>query len=439
MEVGAGTPQEAYGGRRQVKRLALLSALYAFVVSAIFALTNPPFEAPDEPAHLRYVNFVLEHQALPNQLVPARASQGEGHQHPLYYAGAAVVVGAVNGGRSIPVVEHEAGIRSTVSFEDSRSRTAFFALRLLGALLVGLFVFQIPRLAVLLGVEPLWPTLFVATLPQFLFIGSSVSNDGLTALLCALAVSITVEGSLEGTGKGWLKAGLWTGLAFLAKKSSIVLFPCGLLLLGLTRKTQPNTVRNALWYVGFTLLLAGPVLVRNQVLYGDPLGNHMELVSLQGLVTPRSIADPYFLKSFPTMLVSSFVGLFGWTAVQVPMRLVAVYSLLLAPGLIWCVRFIARHDASPHPVGMRSRAIYLVGVVALNLVGLIHYNLSFTQAQGRLLFPSLAALATLWGLGMTSLTRDVAAHKHKLIVGVAAAGLIAFDCYCLMLNYRFYR
>lgn len=418
-----------------MKLLPLIAAIYAVVFSAVFALTTPPLESPDEPAHLNYVNVVVQHRALPNQYDPLLASPGEGHQHPLYYVLAAAAAGAMNGGQPVPFAERtmpwptDPGFARPQPIKSSSGEAAFYSLRLLGAVFAGLLVLQVYRLCKLLDIDPLWPTLLVATLPQFLFISSAISNDGLTALLCAVAIASTVAASLEGSARNWVKAGLWTGLAFLTKKSAVVLFPAGLLLLLLTRKTQNGHGKNTLRYAGCALLLASPILMRNQLLYSDPLGTEMELTTLSGLVTSRSIASPYFVTDFPVMLASSFVGVFGWTVVQIPMRLVALYWLAVVPGFFRSIKATA----------MRPQALYLWAVVLLNLAGLIHYNLNFTQAQGRLLFPSLAAFAALWGIGMTALTQKVQPKTYKILAGGAIAALVALDIYSVTLNYTYFR
>src|ERR671933_10205 len=72
--------------------------VYAAALAALSALLAPPFEAPDEPAHLAYVDFIATRAALPNQYGPDRPLTGhgisptEGHQPPLYYAAAALLL-----------------------------------------------------------------------------------------------------------------------------------------------------------------------------------------------------------------------------------------------------------------------------------------------------------------------------------------------------------
>jgi len=72
--------------------LALLTALAA-ILAGVMAFTNPLGEAPDEPAHMAYVRFLVSTQRLPVQCASPCVSDvpGEGHQPPLAYIAAALV------------------------------------------------------------------------------------------------------------------------------------------------------------------------------------------------------------------------------------------------------------------------------------------------------------------------------------------------------------
>ncbi|HEX2513611.1 MAG TPA: hypothetical protein VH257_02835, partial [Chloroflexota bacterium] len=54
-----------------VARAAIL--VYAAVLATLFALLVPPYEAPDEPSHLAYINFMATRAGLPNQYDPQRS------------------------------------------------------------------------------------------------------------------------------------------------------------------------------------------------------------------------------------------------------------------------------------------------------------------------------------------------------------------------------
>jgi hypothetical protein len=67
---------ERYGAFGIVTLFLIFAILLVFVV--------PPGEAPDEPAHVFYVNFVAKNGELPDQYHHDKRIT-EGHQPPLYY------------------------------------------------------------------------------------------------------------------------------------------------------------------------------------------------------------------------------------------------------------------------------------------------------------------------------------------------------------------
>jgi hypothetical protein len=434
---------------RSPRLVIWVGAIYACVVSLLFGLTNPPLQAPDEAAHLAYVNHLIEFRSLPNQLSRAEAVHGEGHQHPLYYIAAALLAGSTNSFSSIQLLERvpeasrvDTQVTSSHSFESQQDGVAFFTLRSFGALLLGLLVLQIGRLADTLRMDPTWPVLFACTLPQLLFISSAINNDVLVALLsCTAILSLMrwhrnrVE-NLPHSAFQILFCGVWAGAAFLTKKSALILLPAGVLLiivlLAAKRRGELRVVKSSCaaatliyFFLGW-LLLAGPLLMRNYFIYGDPLANWVEAYTLSHLQTERSLLSPYFLSDFPMGVMSSFVGNFGWLSVQLPMRLVALYFMLIAPGLIASFR------------GLRSnlQMLYLWAITILSLSALIFYNLSYTQAQGRLLFPAIAAIACAWGYGMDSLFPSGIVRKRVLFA--FATVLVLLDAYAVILNVRAY-
>jgi hypothetical protein len=87
----------ASGVRFNQVLLALILAIYALLALAYNAL-QPIGEAPDEPAHLEFIQYLQQHQALPPNLPQAPAHLDplapgiEFDQVPLYYASLAVLL-----------------------------------------------------------------------------------------------------------------------------------------------------------------------------------------------------------------------------------------------------------------------------------------------------------------------------------------------------------
>jgi hypothetical protein len=397
-------------------RIILLGSCYALLMSLAFGLTNPPFQSPDEKAHLAYINYLIKNRSLPNQADPARAVVGEGHQPPLYYAAAACVAGLLNGGDPVKITADN-------YFEDTRSRSIFFVLRALGALMVAATVCFVGKLALHLEIDPFWPVLVVASLPQFLFIGSSINNDIAVALLSTMTLTYLIACRTDDPIRAILVAGAVAGLALLAKKSGIGLLPSGMLFIWLI-----GTLRSkiGLYFVAWAAF-GGWLIVRNWAVYGDPLGTTIEAQTLSYLVDRRPLFSLYFLTDFPLGLASSFVGNFGWLSVQIPMRIVALYCLSITPPLLLSLRGLSR----------KPEAILLWSVFIFNVAGLVYYNLTYTQSQGRLLFASIGAFACLVGIGMSRLL----ARSNKIVAvkTIAATACVTLDVYALVLNISHYR
>jgi predicted RND superfamily exporter protein len=76
--------------------------------------------------------------------------------------------------------------------------------------------------------------------------------------------------------------------------------------------------------------------------------------------------------------------------------------------------------------GERLLPLLCLAVCALNGVGLVHYNLTYSQPQGRLLFPTIGALAVLVALGWRELCGALAPRLRATMV--ASALLIMAGC-----------
>ncbi len=418
---------------------------YFLLFATAFALLVPPFEAPDEPAHLAYVSFVATRAELPNQYDPQRALPGlagvivtEGHQPPLYYALAALLVRLVarddhvdavalpnpehawNGGSrtDVPLLQHAAG----VPFPHASDRVAFLLLRLCSVALGAANVAAVLALArpLLPGRWHLLPSIFVATLPQFLFMSAAVNNDSLANLLATLCLLQAMRLlRAPDRRRDYLLLGILLGLALLAKKTALFLLPGLALLLGYVAYRRRGRLAwitvSAVVMLGSALLLSGWFFVRNQLLYGDLLGTQMERATLAVLVQEKSLDSAYFRTQFVNELFPSFVGRFGWMQVPLPSAVYWFYGLLLgasAAGVasaVWARRFPAAPAALAVVFGLSCFA------------GIIAYNLTYSQPQGRFLFPVLSLLAVLLAAGLRELLQP---RPLKRVAPMVAAGIV---------------
>jgi len=83
-------------------------------------------------------------------------------------------------------------------------------------------------------------------------------------------------------------------------------------------------------------------------------------------------------------------------------------------------------------------ALFCIAAFLCNAFGLIYYNLFFPQAQGRLLFPSLACIVLLCALGVFEISRFVRFRYKALSLVALAIWLLWFDVLCFYTNQNFY-
>lgn len=228
----------------------------------------PLGSAPDEAAHWDYIAYVAEHYCPPVfQTVKAPEYGYEFHQPPLYYV------------LNVPAWKAFHG-----------SDAARYCARIF-SLICGVFCI-VALWSALKALFPAWPevtflaTLFAGLWPLHQAVGASGSNDALAGLASALLLWIVAKGAADGwkwQHSIWL--GILAGLAILTKSSCLVPAVAAfggaghLLWRGYKNTTRQPGYKNAFAvispHIGLALLLTAAIggwwLVRNQLLYGDPL------------------------------------------------------------------------------------------------------------------------------------------------------------------------
>ena len=151
---------------------------------------------------------------------------------------------------------------------------------------------------------------FVATVPQYLFIASSVSNDALiTALTGAALWALVVALRAERRAGPWLIFGLLAGLASLTKVSGLLLPLLGAtmaIIVGIRRRDARIAALGVAVSLGGLLICTGWWYLRNTMLYGDPLGlrihfaeyGRQEALALGNLVRQARAVETSFWAAF---------------------------------------------------------------------------------------------------------------------------------------------
>ena len=421
--------------RERFRALPVCVVIGLFLVCAtLWSLTVPPFETPDETGHARYVNFLAAERRLPVAGVEAR---GEAHQPPLYYILLAAA-GESCGLTPVPLEpERNPSFLWYGGTDQNKYRHAdderpplsgtlrsLHALRLISVLLGAVTVFLIHRLAASMLAPPqaLIATGLAAFLPQFTFIAGSVNNDNLANLLCAASILLLVLAIESPRTGAWLGAGVLTGLALIAKFTSLVLLPCALLSVVLAKRACRGKgvpfapLSAALVFLAPLVAIASPLLIRNAIVMGDPMGMGAQVATLPNLLDRKSALSSYFFLEFPVVMFESFWGRFGWMSLRLPGALYLVFLLPVAAGgagLILGARRTTR------------RHLLLAAIVVLQGAQVVLYNVTFTQAQGRFLFPALGPIVVLLCTGWGTLFRRLGAPAPGEGAALIAAVLMA--------------
>ncbi|CAA9542262.1 MAG: hypothetical protein AVDCRST_MAG49-987 [uncultured Thermomicrobiales bacterium] len=409
---------------RRRPELALL-LLACAVLGAAWSLVVPTFEAPDEPAHWSYVTYLARERELPAHAdrVPGKPWPGsyESHQPPLFYAAAAALLRFGPGSEERVVLARNPAFRTGPDeanvFEHAPempapqdARPGILSVRLLSAacgLATTLLTYLVAN-AVFGGRRA--PALAAAALvgfsPQFLFIAGSVNNDAMAACLGTAALLPMLRLLSRRPARWWwaAAAGGLVGAAALVKLSALALLPlAGILVLWRALRVD----RRPSHLVAFAAAVAGTVgwyVVLNAARRGDPFLTHLAETNTPKLIRRKSLTADYWPDTFAPRLFESFWGYFGWFSVALPAAVYLAFQVAAATGALGLLA-----DVRPWrgrrwvPAGHGRCLLLLAAVVAVNLAAVVQYNLTYSQPQGRFLFPSIAAIAVLLVAGWSAL------------------------------------
>lgn len=195
---------------KSINKIALIIVLFFVVISIFSVFITPVLEAPDEISHIDYINFISTRGHLTNQYV-ASDSSSEGHQPPLYYFIGSLIVrlttqdnkinitpqkhplfyclGKFN---AVPVYLHNSIIDKDY-FADLKDLLAYYSLRLMSVLFGAITLVYAYKTSKKIFGNNYWsllPLLFIACLPQFIFISGAINNDTLLTTFCAMIIFI---------------------------------------------------------------------------------------------------------------------------------------------------------------------------------------------------------------------------------------------------------
>jgi len=436
-----------------VSRFWLPIIIVAFLVlGAIYSVTVPLFESPDEIWHFAFADHLAKGGGLPVFAEKKSAFLREGGQPPLYYAAVALAIlpfdradfpNWVRFNTSHPAVTRGATsdtpnifihttredlpwTGSVLAVHVARLVSLLFgALTLVGIYLVGRIVMGREDLA-LLGAA------LIAFTPEFVFICSSVNNDSLAAMTATwVGVAAVQMSNVECriSKRYAVGVGIVLGLGLLAKLGGLILIP----LVGLAflirwvhgRSLLKSEIWNLIFEIclvfGTATLVSGWWFVRNIALYGDPLGWSVWLSDI-GVRTPTP-AIWQLVPELPALFRTYWADLPGFPlsdlmyVALVVVTLVAVVGLFksLVPNLQSPISAL-RLPTSNSKLDIWN-LIFLLAWLGIVVASVLRYMQTTPAAQGRLLSPALAPIGVLmaWGLGAWA--------KRAWLPGIVVGGL----------------
>jgi len=462
---GESTPP--FHGRPWLVGIVVLYLIFAVAYNLVTPAASSFQHNPDENGHMRYVQ-TLASGHLP--VFTTAAAGPEFHQPPLYYL------------LCVPVYV------ATKSLGDDKATHAVRAVSTaLGIFLILATYRCVRRLFPKEGWAAILSAGFVALLPMNVAMNASVGNDSLTNLLVAVGLMLLVTkatspGAMPIAPDGHADAarsagndqarksillGVVLGLIILTKSSALVLFAAVLMTFALLgyRNVFPAAVavRCAAVAVGVGLLVGSPWLIRNALLYGDPLGTKLFLKSFTGTtMTTDTMLRSHLVDGFgqyealvAKWTFASFWGVFDsmtafWNRDPHPVLMrVPPYAPVgppfgepLGPIYLACLGltfmavigvFLYLRRAKPST--SQSSIVWAMFVLILATgYGFLMFTMQFFQAQGRYWFASLVPFALLFALGIRGIfPRDAWYRAASILLILALVVLNAYTIWGLLI------
>jgi 4-amino-4-deoxy-L-arabinose transferase-like glycosyltransferase len=416
-------------------------------LGAIFAVTVPLYEAPDEPKHIALTGHVAETGSWPRQ-VPGVFTpwQQEGSQPPLYYRAMAgltrlfswPVDGLGTLFRPNPFArpgDLTADVNKNVALHGPGEAFPWqgptLTVRLWRLTSVVIAAAAVPAVyglgRTLFPDRPAWAagaTLLITFNPAFIFNMSRVSNDALAVPLTALGFWLLARAwtAKDQPAYRFGLAGVATGLAALTKLSGLVLLPAGLAALldraVRHRQSLKATALCLILFLGPPALLAGWWFWQNLGLYGDPTGLNV-MVEIAG----RRQGTPNFLAEVRGT-IWSYWALFGWMNIGPEPAALHLLEGLTVLGLVGACGLTVASLIRRNPE-LFSRLAGLWVCLGLEAAAFIRWTALTPASDGRLLYPAAGPIAVLLWAGWEALTARWRLTRPLPWLLVGALGVLA--------------
>lgn len=438
--------------------LLIISIIYS-ALAISYAVLTPPWESPDEPAHYVYVAQLASSRRPPtdpgirqqttfSQDYPFISSNYEWYHPALGYFPALIVYGLLQRVAPSSLPREIAQLNPRFGVNPSgdaslflhagqrplhvwRGQWGLLAIRMVTSLLGLIVIYATYQTGCLLDgrLLGLVAAAWVAFLPQFTFITSSVRSDtaanAVGALVFYRACLLQFQDEAQ-KHRSALIIGVLMGVGLLTKYTflfvPLVIVPAVLF----------ARWRSAAARFKAAALVLTPMLLSCSLYclaYDEARAALVHALAAMLGVNLKTLLPDYLFKVVRHLLVELFFARFGWANVLISNRASwLAFCLWLAGAAMTLVQFFRYRKRLDRQCQLRAIAVLIAGILAA-FAGVVWFNLSVFQPQGRFLFPALAAWAVtgFWGLW------QILGSRGRLVVGGAAlCSMLLFNLYALV-------
>lgn len=440
------------------QRLFILICATYLALTFAYAILVPPWESPDEPAHYLYAMQLAERARPPLQPTVQQkdyfcrdhafvSSNYEWYQPPIGYLPAAMIykIVALLAPSSLPSVipplnsqfcDNNPFVYQNLfihthlkMFQVWKTEWGLLVIRLCLALF-GLVViyaaYQVGNACDPNGWLGIGAAGWIAFLPQFTFINANVRSDTLTNTIAALVflLAVSMQTPHPQTNRLALGIGFLLGLGLLSKYTFVYIVPVGLLAIILTNPREPRAWVKPLILMGLPTLV---LLTTYYLAFAEARAALVYTFNSVLRVDPNALTWNYVTKIFQPLFIEIFFARFGWANVAVPGILSHIAFALWMIGIASALVRLWQLRLTENSYIFKVMILLSVGIL-FAVIGVLRFNLSTFQPQGRLLFPALVAWAvvSLWGW------YQILSPRLQRITTIATIGLmLAFNLYAL--------
>lgn len=418
--------------------------IFFVIMGFLFNYFNPLWCSPDEERHFGYCEYLAQKGRLPAYTADTEQySLNMGFHPPLYYFLTSFFCSkdtiqlkdflVINDAPGYQKIVHPRTGSGLIYPEKVRSA---YSIRAFSILLSLITLFLIYRLAlIVLPGEPAVAAacaLFVATIPQFQQVATSVSNQSLMMLVSTSFITCLVHYINSPEKWRWKTgAGFFLGLCFLTRSAAVLFIPLTLCaVIWVWFRNRKNPLIDGMFILGLGFVMAGWWYVRNYIVYGDPLLSKAFMAQQPWISQEVPITLDYFLTVL-YKTYTSFFGALGSTRIHIPLIHNAVYGLLLllaaAGSGVFLLRFKNTTLFQRQALGLLLLA--LAGAAAQYTMMNLQY---FGMYLGRYFFIVIAPFAVILFSGLYYLLPDKARNGFFSGLSIILIALNLYVCFMVL-------